>query len=119
MKQEPIRATAKRALTIDDVIEALTIAKRRAQLGGNTVVALCEEDREYVSFVDVGIENDPDGSTCLVSLHRLSGPNFAANEDGLPPTCVDLDEIDSMSPDERMDECFRLGAESAGEMLVA
>lgn len=90
-------------ITIDQAIEALQIAKRRSPLGGNTVIHLCEEDIEYRVFRDIGIETDSSGAVCLFSMFKLA--KGYPEQDGLPPTCLFLDAIDKMSPDERLARC--------------
>ncbi len=92
-----------KSITIDQAIEALMIAKRRSPLGGNTVVCLCEEDIEYMTFADIGIETDSHGAICLFSMFKLS--TNRPEHDGLPPTCVFLDAIDKMTPEQRLDQC--------------
>ena len=106
--EEPARLGPRTGdLTIDQVIEALQIAKRRSPLGGNTVVVLCEWERPYERIMDVGINYEgSDSAVCTMSLHSLIGKNVGLNDDGLPCSCAHLDAIDKMSPEQRLNTCL-------------
>ena len=55
-------------LTIDDLIVRLEAAKKVSKLGGNTVVHLCEDFREYVPISDTVLDEDQDGAVFLLKL---------------------------------------------------
>jgi hypothetical protein len=99
------------SLTIKDAINALKIAARRSPLGENTVITLCENDREYTDFQDIGIDIAQEGATCLISLHKLS---TRPQSDGIPTSCHYIDKIDRMTPEEVLDECISQGVDAGG-----
>jgi hypothetical protein len=55
-------------LTLDSLIEAATEAKANSPLGGETVVHLCEQDREYIAIGGTLLDVDEDGAVFLVCI---------------------------------------------------
>lgn len=47
-------------ITIDDAIIQLTKLREKSPLGGETVIVLCEQDREYEEFHEITLGTDPD-----------------------------------------------------------
>jgi hypothetical protein len=60
-------------VTLDDLIAAALAAKAKSPLGGDTVVCLCENDREYVELTCTALDTDPehpeDGAHFLVCIN--------------------------------------------------
>ena len=59
------------SITIDDLIERLTVAKQVSPLKGDTVVHLCEEDREYIPFNDAKLDVDQNGAVFILSTTEI------------------------------------------------
>lgn len=55
-------------ITIDELIEKLQDARNKTPLGGNVVVCLCEDDREYVSFTEAKLDADKDGAIFILVI---------------------------------------------------
>ena len=65
-----------KVLTIGILLDALNKAKDISPYGLDTVICLCEMEREYTMFADAGLdytkEYPEDGAVFLVSLHPLN-----------------------------------------------
>lgn len=57
-------------MSIDDLIAALQKAREESCLGGETVVCLCEDEREYTQLTSVALDHDPNDASavCLVKV---------------------------------------------------
>ncbi len=67
-------------LTLNALIEAAIAARRVDPHKGESVVYLCEQDREYTPIVDFGLERDQTGAIGLVSTRLLSTQTSTVGE---------------------------------------
>lgn len=65
------RPTNEGAITLGDLLHIALEAIKTSPLGLETVVCLCEMDRETISFKDAKLDVDQDGATFLISLHKF------------------------------------------------
>ena len=59
-------------MTVDDAINLLSEFKKQSRLGGNTVLVLCETDREYTPIEFLKLDQDSDGAVVLCGIHEES-----------------------------------------------
>jgi hypothetical protein len=59
---------SRKLITLDKLIAAATEAKAKSPLGGDTVVHLCEYEREYIPINGTLLDVDEDGAVFLVCI---------------------------------------------------
>ena len=55
-------------MTIGEMLEKLEQLASESYLGIDTVIVLCEEDREYIEIGEVKLDQDDNGSLLLLKL---------------------------------------------------
>lgn len=58
-------------MTIQEVIEDLQKAAAQSPWGSETVVYLCETEREYIQLREVKLDKDEDGAVALFMIEEV------------------------------------------------